>query len=781
MEICINPDRSRWAALAERVTAENPKIEARVRVIIDRVRQGGDEALKAISKEIDGFTQESLKVSEAEIEEACKAIDPKVKAAIDRAYDNIYAFHKAEVPQRIEVQTAPGVTCIQKPVPIGSVGLYIPGGTAPLFSTVLMLGVPSLIAGCPRRTLCTPVGSSGRICPELLYSAWKCGIRDIWKIGGAQAIAAMAYGTESIPKADKIFGPGNRYVTTAKQLVSGRCASIDMPAGPSEVMVLADSQASPVFVAADLLSQAEHGRDSQAILACTDEAFAHKVFDEVQRQAALLPRIEMVEGSLKSSRLIVFDDEETLLEFADFYAPEHLIISMADAEEVAERITAAGSVFIGNYTPESAGDYASGTNHTLPTSSWARSCSGVNIDSFIRKMTLQKITPDGLRGLSDTIIDMAEAEGLQAHANAVKVRIAAARADEGGSGSAADRLAGLVRANISALEPYSTARDEFKGKADTLLDANESPFENGFNRYPDPRQAQLKERISAIKGQPVERIFIGNGSDEAIDLLYRIFCEPGRDNVAAIVPTYGMYGVCAQINDVEYRQVSLGADFSLDSEALLAATDSRTKLIFICSPNNPTGNAFDRAQIIDIASRFKGIVVVDEAYSDFSSKGTMLGCGLDNVVILQTLSKARGMAGLRLGLAFAEPRIISLMSSVKYPYNISRAAMDQALALLQEPIDGQVEAILSERARLCAALPGFAMVRKVWPSEANFLLVQFDDPDSVYDSLLGKGIIVRKRNSIKGCEGCLRITIGTADENDRLIKELEKYEKGNIR
>lgn len=779
MEIVINPDKSRWKALAERVTAENPEIEARVRAIVDRVKNGGDAALKEISKEIDGFVPDDFKVSAKEFEEAFGAIDPKVREAIDRAYENIYAFHKAEVPQRISVRTASGVTCIQKPVPIGSVGLYIPGGTAPLFSTVLMLGVPSLIAGCPRRILCTPVGKSGRICPELLYSARKCGITEVFKIGGAQAVAAMAYGTESIIKVDKIFGPGNRYVTTAKQMVSGKCVSIDMPAGPSEVMVLADGAADPVFVAADLLSQAEHGRDSQAILACTDEAFAGRVFAEVERQASLLPRREMVEGSLASSRLIVFSDKAQLLEFADYYAPEHLIISMEDADEIAESITAAGSVFIGNYTPESAGDYASGTNHTLPTSGWARSCSGVNIDSFIRKMTLQKITPDGLRGLSDTIVEMAEAEGLQAHANAVKVRIAAAgKAENEGTGK---DIKALVRENIASLAPYSTARDDFKGKASIFLDANESPFNNGFNRYPDPRQEALKERISAIKGQPVERIFIGNGSDEAIDLMYRIFCTPGRDNAVAIAPTYGMYRVAAAINNVEYREVQLGEGFAFDGDALLAATDKLTKLIFICSPNNPTGNAFDLDAIIDVARRFDGIVVVDEAYSDFSDKGTMLGCELDNVVVLQTLSKARGMAGLRLGMAFATPYVIGLMSSVKYPYNISQAALNQALEMLANPVDAQVATLLEERAKLAEALKGISIVRKVWPSDANFILARFDDPNAVYDWLIANGTIVRNRSGVKGCEGCLRLTVGTPEENEQLVKLLEQYEKGNIR
>ena len=422
METYINPARGLWTSLCRRPVQSDSSLTERVRAIMEQVRSDGDDALKALSLKFDGVALSEIKVSEAEIEAAKAHVSDKVKAAVEQAYANVYAFHKAQMPRRIEVETAPGVTCIQKPVPIGSVGLYIPGGTAPLFSTVLMLAVPALIAGCPRRILCTPCRRDGTVSPEVLYTASRCGITDIYKVGGAQAVAAMAYGTQTVPAVDKIFGPGNRYVTEAKKIVSGEGTAIDMPAGPSEVMVLADETAVPAYVAADLLSQAEHGRDSQVILVCTDEAVARAALAEVGRQAALLPREAMVEGALGYSRTVIFDSVEDILAFADAYAPEHLIISMKDADAIAERVNCAGSVFIGNYSPESAGDYASGTNHTLPTSGWARSCSGVNIDSFIRKMTLQKLSREGLASLSDTIIAMAEAEGLQAHANAVKVR-----------------------------------------------------------------------------------------------------------------------------------------------------------------------------------------------------------------------------------------------------------------------------------------------------------------------------------------------------------------------
>jgi histidinol dehydrogenase len=303
------------------------------------------------------------------------------------------------------------------------VGLYIPGGTAPLFSTVLMLALPATIAGCGEIILCTPTNKQGRVAAEVLYAARRCGVTKVFKAGGAQAIAAMAYGTDAIPKVDKIFGPGNRYVTMAKQMVAARNTAIDMPAGPSEVMVMADESANPRFVAADMLSQAEHGRDSQAIVVCNSMALAESIASEVEKQRQLLSRTDYVAESLANSRAIIFDNKSDMVAFANEYAAEHLIISMEDAWSVASQITSAGSVFIGNYSPESAGDYASGTNHTLPTSGWAHSCSGVNIESFMRKMTIQELSKEGIQSLAPTIVAMAEAEGLQAHANAVKVRI----------------------------------------------------------------------------------------------------------------------------------------------------------------------------------------------------------------------------------------------------------------------------------------------------------------------------------------------------------------------
>lgn len=423
MKRYINPDRGQWETLTERAMTDDAVIEQRVVGIIARVRENGDKALLELAAEIDSVDLSAgIEVTAEEISLASQVVSEELKTAVADAYTNIYAFHSAQKFDSVDMQTAPGVRCVQKPMPIQRVGLYIPGGSAPLFSTVLMLAVPAKVAGCPEVILCTPCGKDGKVAPAVLYAASYCGVDRIFKVGGAQAVAAMAYGTETVPCVHKIFGPGNRYVTKAKEIVSRKVA-IDMPAGPSEVLVMADDSAVPSYVAADLLSQAEHGPDSQVILVCPDELIADKVEAEVQIQLETLPRKETALKALENSRVIVISSLDEQIEFVNAYAAEHLIISMNGPWSVAERITAAGSVFVGNYTPESAGDYASGTNHTLPTSGWARSMSGVNLDSFIRKITYQEITKDGIRALGKTIVTMAQAEGLDAHANAAIVRM----------------------------------------------------------------------------------------------------------------------------------------------------------------------------------------------------------------------------------------------------------------------------------------------------------------------------------------------------------------------
>ena len=406
-----------------RAAESTAQLEQTVAEIIAQVRERGDEALREYASRFDGVKLSDLRVSETEIAEAEQRVDEALKQAIAVAAGNIERFHAAQTMQPVEVSTMPGVECVQRAVPITNVGLYIPGGNSPLFSTVLMLAVPARLAGCKHIVMCTPPGKDGKVNAAILYAARLAGVTEIYKVGGAQAVAAMAYGTQSIPRVSKIFGPGNRFVMEAKMQVSRSAVAIDMPAGPSEVMIIADQDADAEFVASDFLSQAEHGPDSQSILLTTSESLAERLPGVIDDSLNRLPRREMMLRSLSHSHVIVLRDYDEIMRFANEYAPEHLIINTIDAERLAERVENAGSVFIGPYSPESAGDYASGTNHTLPTSGYAKAYSGVNLDSFTKKITFQRLSPEGLRSIGSTIEIMAENEDLMAHRMAVTVRL----------------------------------------------------------------------------------------------------------------------------------------------------------------------------------------------------------------------------------------------------------------------------------------------------------------------------------------------------------------------
>lgn len=423
MQVIKYPAREFWSTLLSRPAIDRKSLFEKVGSIVSEVKQNGDKAVKKYTLQFDKVSIEELEVSQEEIEEASLQIPNQLKEAIEMCRRNIWKFHSAQQHDLPEIQTTPGVVCWQKAMPIEKVGLYVPGGTAPLFSTVLMLGVPAQIAECKEIVLCTPPDKEGKIHPAVLYAAKVAGIHRIFKIGGIQAIAAMAYGTETVPKVYKIFGPGNQYVTAAKQLIALDGIAIDLPAGPSEVMVIADESARPGFLAADLLSQAEHSVDSQSILITVSENLVEPVLLEIEEQLNRIPKKEIALKALENGKIIVLQSLEEAVAMANEYAPEHLIISTRYSLGVASNISNAGSVFLGHYTPESAGDYASGTNHTLPTNGYAKAYSGVNLDSFMRKVTFQQISREGLSNLSNAIILMAENEGLYAHSNAVKVRL----------------------------------------------------------------------------------------------------------------------------------------------------------------------------------------------------------------------------------------------------------------------------------------------------------------------------------------------------------------------
>jgi histidinol dehydrogenase len=423
MKIVAYPLRKDWKDLLRRPSLEPFALEKKVKKILGKVKAGGDKTIKKLTKEFDGAKVKNLLVSEKEMDQALGLVAPELKEAINIARDNITAFHQSQLQEEQVIETMPGVKCWRRSVGIEKVGLYIPGGTAPLFSTVLMLAIPAKLAGCKEIVLCTPPQKDGTVNPVVLFAAQLTGVTKIFKAGGAQAIAAMGYGTESIPKVYKIFGPGNQFVTCAKQLLQADDIAIDMPAGPSEVCVLADDTANASFIAADLLSQAEHGADSQALLVTTSEQIAGKVKAEIDKQVEQLPRKDLALRALSESKIIIVNNMDDAIDLVNEYAAEHLIISCADDDIIAGKIINAGSVFLGNYSPESVGDYASGTNHTLPTNGFAKAYSGVSVDSFVKKITYQKLSREGLNAISKAVETMAKAEGLEGHARAVGIRV----------------------------------------------------------------------------------------------------------------------------------------------------------------------------------------------------------------------------------------------------------------------------------------------------------------------------------------------------------------------
>ena len=420
MKKYINPDRPLWPELTQRPEYEQLDLQNQVQNILAQVKDGGDKSVLALTKKFDGIDLPTTKVP---VSKDQIPISVELRNAIDLAFHNIEKFHQTQIEDTPKIETMPGITCWRKSIPIQSVGLYIPGGSAPLFSTLLMLGLPARLAGCQKIVVCSPPQPDGKLNASLLYTAQKLGLEYLYSVGGAQAIAAMSYGTDTIPKVDKIFGPGNQFVTTAKQLVSLTGTAIDMPAGPSEVAVIADKNANPEFVAADLLSQAEHGPDSQVVLATDHETLVEQVEKAMERQLQVLPRERLARESLSHSKAIVFSDLSEAMEFINAYAPEHLIVNTVDANQLAQQVQNAGSVFLGAFAPESVGDYASGTNHTLPTNGHARAFAGVSVDSFVKKVTFQSLTLQGLQNIGPSVAAMADAEGLEGHKNAVNIRL----------------------------------------------------------------------------------------------------------------------------------------------------------------------------------------------------------------------------------------------------------------------------------------------------------------------------------------------------------------------
>ncbi len=779
------------AALARPTPVRDAALADAVRAILGVVRARGDEAVREYTQRFDRVALDRFEVDADEFAAAEREVADDVRAAMRNAIARVHAFHAAQRATDVRVDTAPGVRCEQVIRPIHRVGLYAPAGSAPLPSTVWMLAVPARIAGCEEIVLATPPRADGRADPAILVAARLCGVERVLKIGGAQAIAALAYGSQSVPRCDKLFGPGNAWVTQAKLEVAADPdgAAIDMPAGPSEVLVIADDSANPAFVAADLLAQAEHGSDSQVLLLSPSAVLLDAVEQALAAQLATLPRREIAAAALAHARLIATRDLDEALAISERYAPEHLIVATRDARALLPRISRAGSVFLGHYTPETLGDYCAGPNHVLPTLGFARALGGVGVDSFERRVNVLEASADGLRAIGADASVLAGAERLDAHARAVDLRLSAlAQApQDSGAHTPASSLLARLRPELAAFTPYASARRS-GFQARIRLDANERPWSRAaadpaLNRYPEPQPEALRERLAALYGVDAAQLWIGRGSDEAIDLLLRAFCRPGRDNVVALAPTFGMYRIGAQLQGAAYRALALDGDhgFALDTEALLRLVDADTKLVIVCSPNNPTGTPYHGAGLGELAARLAGhaLLVVDEAYLEFAgvdSAATLLRAH-PNLCVLRTRSKAHALAGARVGVLIADAAITDLIGRISAPYPLPAPSVAAAMAATEESALAltrqRVSQLLAERERLSAALGRIDGVERVWPSGGNFVLARFADVDAAFARLLAAGILVRNVSTQAGLERCLRITVGTPDENDAVLAALE--------
>jgi histidinol dehydrogenase len=790
---------ARVAVLQRPAPIEYPERRSDVARFIAQIRADGDASARALTRRFDGVEIGDLCVSEAEFA-ACEAeLTNELKAAMRAAFARIKAFHAACAPAAVALETAPGVLCERIIVAIDRVGLYVPAGSAPLPSTALMLGVPAMLAGCAQVVLCSPPDSQGHVHPTVLYAAKLCGIQTVVKLGGVQAIAAMAFGTQSVPKCDKIFGPGNAWVTEAKQQVSlsAEGAAIDMPAGPSEVLVIADRSANAEIVAADLLSQAEHGPDSQVILLSDDAQQIDQVKAAVARQLATLARADVAAQSIANSRFVLVSDIETAIAVSNQYAPEHLLLNVENARQYLAQVRNAGSIFLGALTPESTGDYNAGTNHVLPTYGHARAYSGVSLSSFLKLITVQTLSAQGLAAIGPEAVIFARAEGLEAHALAVQKRLdllsANAPVVPTAKGAVASVLS-LVRPEFLGFKGYSSARMEASVGA-TFLNANESPWppfapavdltssdSDALNRYPAPQPHALRNRLAEIYGVRSDMLLIGRGSDELIDLLTRAFCRAGLDRVLIMPPTFGMYKVCATVQGAQVLEVPLLAaqNFAPDWHAATRSLNAGVKLAYVCTPNNPTGGAVNQNDLIAFinAAQGRAVVVVDEAYFEFSDTkpASDLIAEYPNVVVLRTLSKAYGLAGARVGCAIARPEVIALLRTLMAPYPVPSPVAQAALRGLADlaQVASRIAMIKSERLRLASALSALTGVVKIWPSVANFLTFELADAKATYLELAARGVVLRDVSHYPGLAQNLRVSVGTPTENEQFLQALRE-------
>jgi histidinol-phosphate aminotransferase len=782
--------RGRREALARPAQRSDPGLKAAVRAIVEDVRARGWEGLCEQALRLDGEAPRLVPVA-GPAAEARAMLGPEQREAIELAARNIAAFHAGAVPAGHAVETMPGLLVRKVWRPIDRVGLYVPGGKTPLFSTLLMLALPARAAGVGEIVVVTPPCPQGGLDPLVAFAAELCGIEAVWAVGGAQAIAALGFGAGDIPRVDKICGPGNAWVAEAKTLLASIPGgpAIDMPAGPSELLVIADEAADPAVVAADLLSQAEHDASAQVLLVTPSPALARQVEAELERQLSSLPRAEVARASLDNARIILCDDLESAVALANLYAPEHLSLAVEDPEPLIGQVRNAGAVFAGRLAAETFGDYLAGSSHVLPTDGAARAWGGVAVHTFLKAIGVQSVSPGAARRAAGPAAALARLEGLEAHARAADMRVSAAASSsprDEGPADGKSLAARLARPEILALQPMDIAAqaNEAFGADAIKLDANENPYPPladgplaaGLNRYPEPQPARLKNALASLYGVSPSNLVATRGADDAIEILVRTFCRGPQDAISICPPTFSAYAHFARLQGARVIEAPLNQEFDFEADAFVEAVrgEPALKLAFICSPNNPTGNPVDPAAVLRVADALPGtIVVVDEAYLEFSDTPSLAAeaAGRPNLVVLKTLSKAFGLAGARIGCAIGTEELIGLAARALPPYPLPTLSIEAAMSALapsRRMIHAErIERIKAERERLAPLLAASPLVRRVRSGGGNFLFLEVDDAPALAARLASLGIRARFRP--KAAPGGVRLTIGTEGENEAAL------------
>lgn len=776
------------ARILSRRVQSNRRLVARVAEIVEGVRAGGDEALIHYTEKFDGvlIDPRDLRVGPDSIRETARQADPRIIGAFQRAIRNVREFHERQRESGWSIPANGGSTLGMRVVPIDTAGLYVPGGGAAYPSTLIMNAVPAQVAGVRRIVVATPPGSLRRA-PAIAAVLSELGLEEVYQVGGAQAIAAMAFGTETVPRVDKVVGPGNAYVAIAKKLVYGS-TGIDSIAGPTEVVVLADESADPRFVAADLLAQAEHSEDASAICVTTSSALAAEIAREVDSQLDSLERSAVAHASIECyGAVFVVESIETGCELVNRLAPEHLELMTGENERALGLIKNAGAIFLGAWSTEPVGDYFAGPNHVLPTDGTARFASPLGVYDFVKRQSIIDYSREALeRGASD-IAAMADAEGLTAHKRAVLLRMGSQPSSEG---TAFDSLR-KIKPAVRALSAYTLTPH----RASVKINQNENPFDmppeikeevarrlsqRPWSRYPDFVPSSLLERLGEFAGWRPDGVLAGNGSNELIQAILMVTVGGGA-RVVISEPTFALYRQIATVLGGEVASVPLTGELEYDEDRIAVQLRRRADVLIVCSPNNPTGCLLPREHLIRLARSFDGIVVVDEAYHEFSGQTVAPALAeLPNLIVLRTFSKAMAMAGLRVGYLLSSPDLAREVHKATLPYNLNVFSSTAAEVACEryDLLKPQIELIVTERERLRRSLDAIPGVRCV-PSWANFMLFRTPiEPSKVFKQLLARDILVRDVSRYPMLADYLRISVGKPEENDRLVKALSEIIEG---